>query len=356
MTQPGQHTLNEIHSQPAIWADALAVFRQATPDLWRLWESHSYDQAIFTGCGSSYYLAITGARLFQVLTGVTARAVPAAELVLSPETYLPQGAQTLLVTPSRSGETSETVQAMEVFRERGQGAALALGCSPESTLSKRADLPLVVASANEQSVVQTRSLSSLTVLVGLLAATLSGQGGVDDLEPLPAAGERLLATYSELARELGESEEIERFYVLGSHALYGIASEGSLKLKEMSLSHSEPFHMLEFRHGPMSMVNQETLVIGLISERSYRHETAVLQEMQLQGAQVLALADQAGDDLTAWSRAVLLRSRLPFWGRPALYLPVLQLMACHRAIKRGLDPDRPANLLPFITLDDLRSE
>jgi glutamine---fructose-6-phosphate transaminase (isomerizing) len=356
MTQPGQHTLNEIHSQPTTWADALALFRQVTPDLRRLWEAQRFDQAIFTGCGSSYYLAHTGARLFQALTGITARAAPAAELVFSPETYLPAGAHTLLVAPSRSGETSETIQAVEVFRERGQGGVLALGCSEESTLSKRADLPLVIASAREESVVQTRSLSSLTVLMGLLAATLSGQGGVDDLEPLPAAGEHLLADYGQLARELGESEEFERFYVLGSHALFGIASEGSLKLKEMSLSHSEPFHTLEFRHGPMAMVNQQTLVIGLVSERSYRQETAVLREMQLQGAQVLTLADQAGDDLAAWSQVVLLRSRLPFWGRPPLYLPVMQLMACHRAIKRGLNPDRPTNLQPFITLDDLRSE
>jgi glucosamine--fructose-6-phosphate aminotransferase (isomerizing) len=195
----------------------------------------------------------------------------------------------------------------------------------------------------------------MTVLVEALASHLAGKD-YQQLTGLAPAVERLLTGYGDLARGLGEAEALERFYFLGSGLQYGIACEAMLKMKEMSLSYSEAYHTLEFRHGPMSMVNERTLVVGLISEEAGQQEAAVLAEMQKRGAQTLAVYEN--DDhlnLGNSSQIVRLQSGLPAWARPVLYLPVLQLMAYYRAMGRGQNPDRPANLEAVVSLKQLRT-
>ena len=83
--------------------------------------------------------------------------------------------------------------------------------------------------------------------------------------------------YESFAKEIGENLNFDRFYFLGSGIRYGLACEVNLKMKEMTLTHSEPFHFLEFRHGPMSMVNEKAVVIGMLSEKNFSHEQAVLR-------------------------------------------------------------------------------
>ena len=114
----------------------------------------------------------------------------------------------------------------------------------------------------------------------------------------------------------------------------GVASEAMLKMKEMSLSYSEAFHFLEFRHGPMSMVNDHTLVVGLIGEEAAAQEIAVLRNMKARGAQILALTEN-DHAMNEWAHVVHLDSMLPSWARPVTYMPVLQLMAYYRALSNG---------------------
>ena len=101
-------------------------------------------------------------------------------------------------------------------------------------------------------------------------------------------------------------------------------------------------------HGPMSMVNEQALVVGLLADGPCEHEAAVLRDMQGRGAKILALA--AGCD---WPDAVQIGSDIPEWGRPVLYLPVLQLLAYYRALANGQNPDQPANLTAVVSLDNL---
>ena len=139
------------------------------------------------------------------------------------------------------------------------------------------------------------------------------------------------------------------FWVRGR---YGIANEAMLKLKEMSLSPSEAFHVLEFRHGPMSMVNEDTLVVALISDQARRQRLLVLRHMRKRGARILAVAEHI-DDLEKDDKTygIQLPSGLPEWACPVLYLPFLQLMAFHRALLRKQNPDQPANLEFVISLE-----
>jgi glucosamine--fructose-6-phosphate aminotransferase (isomerizing) len=164
-----------------------------------------------------------------------------------------------------------------------------------------------------------------------------------ELSRLPAACQTLVSTYQSLAQNLGSDSAIERFYFLGSGPRYGLACELSLKMKEMSLSHSEPFHFMEFRHGPRSMVTPETLIVGLVSEANRAHELAVLEDMRAQGGRILALAERDAD--------VSFASGIGEAARNALYLPIGQLLAFERAVHKGLNPDQPHNLVAVVRLD-----
>lgn len=348
MENKGQHTHTEILTQPAAWADALRAFAATRADLAQAWASLNPWQVLFIGCGSTYYLAQTAASLFQGLTGVTARAYPSSELVLFGPEVLIDPPHSLLVAISRSGTTTETLIAAERFRRLGGQAVWSITCHPHSPLAEATDLVLPAEAAQERSIAQTRSFASMLVLAQAMAAALAGYN-VSILDPLPELGWKVLEQAAPIAQELGGSDHIDRFFFLGSGPQYGIASEAMLKMKEMALCHSEAFHFLEFRHGPKSVVNGQSLIVGLLSPQVHAHEQQVLDEMAALGGDILALAPWPGSD--GGPRRIRLACHLPAWAMPVLYLPPLQLLAYHRAVGKGLDPDRPRNLEAVVFLE-----
>jgi glucosamine--fructose-6-phosphate aminotransferase (isomerizing) len=342
MDMTGAHTRREIASQPEAWAAALGDLEAQGVALDELFASGGYDSLLFTGCGSTYYLAIAAAAVAQELCGLPARGVPASELWLDMEATARVGRKPLLVAVSRSGATTETLRACEGWQAAG-GDLLTLSCYPDQPLATMGRLNLVLASGQEQSIAQTRAFSTLYLATVFAAARWAGRDDLlTALRELPAAGRRVLDASQGPAQELGANLAIDRIYLLGSNLRYGLACELSLKLKEMSLSHSEPFHFLEFRHGPKSMVTAETLVIGLRSEANREHEELVLAEMRAQGGRTLTIAERDGD--------VSFESGLPEVVRAILYLPALQQLAFARSLARGLDPDRPMHLDAVVRL------
>ena len=343
----GEFTHDEIYSQPQVWREALAVFDSQVAAFHALLNRAAPDRVIVAGCGSTYYLALTGARLLRH-AGLDAVAVPASELLLFPDSILLPGNNTILITVSRSGTTTETVRAAQQFQRRKAGPIICVTCDGDSPLASAADLVFAIDGAAERSVAQTRSFSSMCLVLQGMAGALLG----DDLKSsadLPEICRRLLDEYGDVALSLGSDEIIERFFFLGADALYGIACEAMLKMKEMSLAYSESFHCLEFRHGPMSMAGSGALVIGLVSNAAARHEKTLLREMRLMGAEALAIGQNPGD----LPRRINLPADLPAWNVPALHLPILQLMAYHRAMFNDQDPDQPQNLSAVISLDDI---
>ena len=328
-------TLQEIVTQPEAWQEAIEK-TVGHPEALYPFLDGSRDYVVFTGCGSTYYLSLAAAALFQALTGRPARGVPGSELVLNGDTVLHDG-RPLLVAVSRSGATAETLRAVEAFRERTQGPVIAITTRGDRPLASAADYAVVLEKGQEESVVQTRSFAAMYVAtVGLALLAARRDDMVASLARLPHVGQRLIEEVHDRARAEGERPTTERFFFLGSGILYGLAAEASLKMKEMSLSVSEPFHFLEFRHGPMSMVDERTTLVGLLSRRNREHEQAVLDEMADLGARVFSLADEEA--------TVAFRSGLPEVLQGVLYLPPLQLMAYYRAVARGLDPDHPRHL------------
>jgi glucosamine--fructose-6-phosphate aminotransferase (isomerizing) len=331
------HTYNEIKSQTQAWVQALDVTNASS-----LPKAGDYDQVIFTGCGSTYYLSLAAAACYQELAGGMARAVPGGELLLNSRTVLTEQ-KALLVAISRSGTTTETVKAVEKFRAEKRGDVVAIS-NYNGVLSRLAEVNIVIPKGQEESIAQTRSFASMYVAATAVCARMAGRDDlVEAMGKLSEMGNWVSGNYEAFAKTIGENLNFDRFYFLGSGIRYGLACEVNLKMKEMTLTHSEPFHFLEFRHGPMSMVNQNAVVVGMLSDTNRVHEAKVLSEMEELGGTVASLGEIDAD--------VEFKSGIPESMRGVLYLPVLQLMAFYRSVMKGLNPDRPNNLTAVVKLN-----
>ncbi|HEY5572160.1 MAG TPA: SIS domain-containing protein [Anaerolineales bacterium] len=350
MQNLASHTYLEITQQPYAWRGVVNEVDTWAEALVRVWKSTNPQEVIFIGCGSTYYLARSASAVFRGVVKSAAQAIPASDLLLFPEIAISKGVSQLLVAISRSGETTETLRAIEQFRALVSNPVLGVTCYADSVLAQKVDLAVVAREAHEKSIAQTRSFSSMLLATQLMALILAGERVNSSIRELPEMGVELMQAYDGLARRLAENLSLQRFFFLGSGQFYGLACEVMLKMKEMSLSNSEAFHFLEFRHGPMSMVDRSTLMVGLLSEKAFTHEVKVLKEMRDLGAKVLAITPRRlGPDLV--DEQVVLPGGLNDNERGPLYLPVLQLLAYYRSVQKGLDPDKPTHLSAVVNLD-----
>ncbi len=341
--KPGTHfTYQEIKSQPETWQHALALIDRNKNELTQYFIKGAFEQVVFTGCGSTYYLSLAAAVQMQQETGLNCRALPASEIWLNPKSLV-NDRKTLLIATSRSGETSETIRACQRFRSNVSKDIVTLSCYPDQPLTKLGNVNLVFPSAQEKSVAQTRAFSTLFLAAIVLPMIWRGHEKLfKAASELPGLCLKLLETYETQVADLGSNKKFERFYFLGSGVRYGLACELNLKMKEMSLSHSEAFHFLEFRHGPQSMANEQTLITGLVDGSLHSYEQKVLQEMQKRSSTILSMGGKGC--------VINFRSKLPQSLQNVLYLPIGQLLAYYRSISRGLNPDKPKNLTAVVKL------
>jgi len=345
MTNLGRATEAEIHSQPMIWEDVLRVFRQGA-DI-GLPSPDAYEEIVFTGCGSTYFLAMSAASLLEDHAGIPARALPASEIILSSQDRRPVGPR-LLVAISRSGSTTETVEAARIFRERLDADVLAITCHPNSPLGAQASDILSAEPAQESSVVQTRSFTSMLLLS---AGWITRHLGEAPAKELRNQGEQLLERHGPFFDRLGSEPDLQRFFILGGGARHGLAREAALKICEMCLDDATAYNTLELRHGPISRVDRESLVIGMIHHEHAQIEAQVLRDASALGARTVALVDHLeGLTLPGADIALEVAGAVPDPWNLALYLPLVHRLALARAREKGLDPDRPSNLSAVIQL------
>lgn len=343
--------LQEILSQPEVWTTTWQRLLDRREELNGILFSQCWDAVYFTGCGSTHYLALAAANLHQQLTGQRAHAFPASEAVFFPAGIYPDNPlqQILLFAISRSGWTTETLRAVQRHRERGL-PVIALTCDADSQLAHDCDVAIVLPEAREQSVPQTRSFTSLYLAAQYIAGVVADDGAfLAALEQLPAQGRRLLGEVAPIAAEAG-GVGWERVFYLGSGPYYGLACEGMLKLKEMALSWSEAYQAPEFRHGPISLVDDSSLIVSLLSDTEAEAERALLADVRELGGQTLVIGESLPE---ADSYVVPLASGLPELARGALYMLPLQLVAYHHALLRGADPDRPRHLQQTVMLEGI---
>lgn len=333
------HTGQEITTQVDAWNDAYEAVQSSTSALKALWQNGKYDSVIFTGCGSTHYLSMTAAAVFQSATRVMSRAAPASELLLNPHSVY-AGKRPLLVAISRSAATTETIQAVELFKDEQQGDVVVISCYDDKPLNALATINLTARAGQEISIAQTRSFSSMLVMAESLAALLGGSPAADRF-PEPTSS--WVSEAHNLAVQYANPDRFERIFYLGSGARYGLACEAMLKMKEMSLTSAEAFHTMEFRHGPKSMVDDRTLIVGLFDQFTIDFEMPVIDEMRVLGATTVTLSPPTGGVDIALPK---------YTNRPSLvhYMPFLQWLAYLRAVNKGLDPDTPRNLDQVVIL------
>ncbi len=337
-------TYQEIRSQPQAWAQAWQRVDEARAALQALGPADRYAQVLFVGCGSTYHLGQAAAAQFQALLGVPAVARPGGEVLLYPETVYPRAGRLLLVALSRSGTTTETVRAVEAFRALQHGPVLVFTNDPKSPLARLGDLTLAVEAGQERSVVQTRSFASLYVAVTAWTLLWAGdEEARQAMRTLPSIGERLLTTYENATHALA-AQPWRLVFVLGGGPRYGLAAELALKVQETTLTPALAYPFLDFRHGPKSLIDPATLIVGLRAPgATATAEMAVLEEARALGGHILTIGEEQAD----WA----FHSGLPASARGVLYLPLLQLWAYFRAVARGLNPDRPRHLQAVVEVD-----
>lgn len=286
---------------------------------------------VVVGCGTSYNLALSVASALN-RAGVFAIAVPAGEWGIRPDTYVPAGTKVEVIALSRSGETTETVAAAAASRARGH-RVISITCEPGSALCAPAHEVIEFDTHPAEGIVMTAS-ASLMLLAGLALAGLS----VDDaLTTRAEVGMRALQSL-----DLANFHERSHVVFLGAGVNYGIALEGALKLQEMAICYTQAFHPGEYRHGPVSLVDERTAAVMLYHPDTSAAEAELVAELQEKGAFVLGIGGP-GDV------SVPIGSKGDCGGAEAL--PALQMLGELYARKKGIDTTAPRHLTKVVMLD-----
>lgn len=341
----GQTTWSELVSQPDTWENLLErlALRQGVPSF----ALDGFDEVLLLGSGTSYYLALAVADWVGRRHEIAVRAVPSCEVVLdSHQVKRGPGRRRLVIAISRSGESSELLLAIEALQGTDT-VVVGVSCCAGSSLLRMADRPFLVGEGHEDGLIMLRSFTSM-----LLA--LQYEFGSDDdravLRTLPSAGRALLAAHTEPLRELARRRSFDRFVYLGSGSNYPIALEASLKVQEMSISTSEAFHSLEYRHGPMANASRDTL-LTLFSLRDTRLGRSLARDMHALHPTVLVVGPNADEYRDIADLAVASGVGLEDGQASVLSLLPSQIVAFETALRKGKNPDAPQNLNKVVILE-----
>jgi glutamine---fructose-6-phosphate transaminase (isomerizing) len=348
--ETGQSTINEILSEPQVWRRCLDELDR-TESLEAINRKFPTEvEYVFVGCGSSFYLAQTAAATWSLGTHSSARALPASEILLFPK-LLPVACQPVVI--SRSGFTSEVLEAAEYLEHRRRIPTLAVTCGSNTPLEKIAASTICLPAADERSTVMTRSYTSMLLALQSLAGLRARDDGfLRALRELPEKTEAILPTVNRIVRSLVDSRVFADYVFLGHGPFYGVAQEAMLKVEEMSCSYAQCFHTLEFRHGPKSIVKPETLISFFLSDSGSEAEIGVLAEVKDLGGTTLAIADRANLAVRrAADYLIELSLDIPEAARAAAMVIPGQLLGFYTGVRKGLNPDEPRNLTRVVTLE-----
>jgi len=340
----GQTTWSELVSQPDAWQRLLSRL-DAGRDLPTI-AFQAFDEIVVIGSGTSYYLALAVADWVSRRHAMATRAVPSCEVVLDAhQVALVQGRQRLVIAISRSGESSELLLAIKAL-QGPTTTVLGVGCSAGSSLLRMADHAWLIDEGFENGLIMLRSFTSM------LLALQYWFGSADDrvgLRKLPAAGQALLDAYTAPLRQLAHSRSFDRLVYLASGSSYPIAVEASLKAQEMSISTSEAYHTLEYRHGPMATATRDTL-LTLFCPPNLELGLSLAHDMKVLGATLLVVGTSAEHYAGIADLTVATDPSLSDGQASLLTLIPSQIVAFETALRKGKNPDAPENLNKVVIL------
>src|SRR6184192_2619953 len=356
--------LKEIHEQPQAIIDTMrgrilqeAGGVQLDDDVDRLLAA-PFERAVLVACGTAWHACLVGKFLFERLSGLPCEVDYGSEFRYRDPILDPQ---TLLVVVSQSGETADTLAAVEAGREK-RTPVLAVCNVVDSSIARRSSAVLYTHAGPEISVASTKAFTTQLTALYLLALHLGRQRGLVDAErgrkllgdlvALPHAVKDILAgeaAVERIARRYGKASD---FLYLGRGVNYPVALEGALKLKEISYIHAEGYPAGEMKHGPIALINEQMPVVVLIPHDGVFQKTlSNLKEVESRGGRIIVVTDVPSPELEEVAADVLTVPRTNELLTPTLLTIPLQLLAYHVAVYRGTDVDQPRNLAKSVTVE-----
>jgi len=309
-------------------------------------------------CGTSWHACLVGKFVIEELTGLPTEVDYASEYRYREPLI---GDDVLVVGVTQSGETADTLAAMEMAL--AGGALLATVCNVRGSSAWRLAASRMLTQAGpEIGVASTKAFTTQIVALILMALALRSVRGLADardielvaeLQRLPLAVERALAIDRKLyGRAIDLLADVTDTLYLGRGILYPIALEGALKLKEISYIHAEGYPAGEMKHGPIALVQEGFPVVAVVPDGPTRDKLiGNLMEVRARGATVLAVAEEGVDGLEHVANLVLPLPPVVPLLQPVVAVVPLQMLAYHVAVELGLDLDQPRNLAKSVTVE-----
>ncbi|MEU9833461.1 glutamine--fructose-6-phosphate transaminase (isomerizing) [Streptosporangium sp. NPDC048047] len=318
-------------------------------------ESRSFRRVKIIGCGSAYYSGQIGAQLIEELARIPADAEPASEFRYRSPVVEPD---TLYVAISQSGETYDTLAAVQELKRKG-GRVLGIVNTVGSAIARECDGGLYLHAGPEVSVASTKAFTSTAVAFALLALHL---GRVRDLSPadgrrvceglrrLPGQIEEILALEPQIKELAAKYADTASMMFVGRVRGYPVAREGAQKLKEISYVHAEAYPASELKHGPLALIGPETPTVAIVPDDELLDKNlTTLGEIRARGGRVLMVGHRTADPKLADDCVVVPKNEIEL--DPILLTIPLQLLAYHAAVALGRDVDKPRNLAKSVTVE-----
>ena len=363
---PYRHFMQkEIFEQPGALANTLEMVANAQSISPQLFGSEAeavfkaIDSVLIIACGTSYHAGMVARYWIESVAGVPCAVEIASEYRYRESVPSPR---TLVVTISQSGETADTIAALQHSVSLGHTQSLTICNVPESALVRQSKLRFLTRAGPEIGVASTKAFTTQLGALVLLAMVLAKMRGrlsgererelIQSLRHLPAALQHVLSVEPaiEVWAERFTSRQHALFLGRGIH--YPIAMEGALKLKEISYIHAEAYPAGELKHGPLALVDNQMPVIAIAPNDALLEKLkSNLQEVRARGGELYVIADQSSPVTEDEGLHVIRLTDHAGLLSPILHTVPLQLLAYHVALRRGTDVDKPRNLAKSVTVE-----
>ena len=363
---PYRHFMQkEILEQPGAVANTLEMVLNASSISPQLFGADAgpilskADAVLILACGTSYHAGMVARYWLEAVAGIPCTVEIASEYRYRDSVPNPNQ---LVVTISQSGETADTIAALQHAKALGQQHSLAICNVPESALIRQSDLRFLTRAGPEIGVASTKAFTTqlavlvlLTMVLAKLRNRLSAEREremITMLRHLPAALQHVLGVESVVKAWSQRFAEKEHALFLGRGIHYPIAMEGALKLKEISYIHAEAYPAGELKHGPLALVDKTMPVIAIAPNDSLLEKLkSNLQEVRARGGELYVFADQGSQVAEADGLHVIRLTDHAGLLSPILHTVPLQLLAYHAALQKGTDVDKPRNLAKSVTVE-----
>jgi len=351
----------EVYEQPTVLAECLAHYSEG--DAVRIPEGDldftDTDRITLVACGTAHYACMVARYWFETLAGLPCDVDIASEFRYR-EPPLSNRATAIFV--SQSGETADTLAALRYAAGKA-GRILSVINVPESSIARESDLALPIMAGVEVGVASTKAfVCQLAVLANLAVLAARQKGRIDaareaelltSLRGLPGLINQALALEDQIRTHTGALSEARTVLFLGRGAMFPLALEGALKLKEISYIHAEGYASGELKHGPIALVDKTVPVIVMApSDALFDKTVSNMQEVMAREGNVWLITDNAGAESAregVWQTLVMPGVDPLF--APILYSIPAQLIAYHTAVHKGTDVDQPRNLAKSVTVE-----